>query len=335
MSENKTNMSTMALVTKTMPFIIARILTYVIFAVIAFVFLGIMVGIGFLLLKMFGESAGAFIVVMLIALLVLYGGLRFVERYFLYMVKLGHVSVIVQLLDKGKVPDGKGMVAYGKDSVVENFGASNVAFLVDSMVHAAVRQIQRWIMRIGEMFRFIPGSQYVMGIISAIMSVSLNYIDEAVMSYVFLQKSKQKEESVWKSASDGVTLYAQSWKGVLKTAAIAVVFIYVFTIVVFLVLAFPLMFVSKIIAGDTEGLGFFLGFLALLGAWILTVLIKRALIDPVVTVMMVRSYQMSIRTLEPAIDLQQKLLGVSSNFRKLFNKAKDDVADEVPPNVAK
>lgn len=326
MSNSETNLSTMALVKRTMPFIVARIVTYAIFALASLVFLGIMVGIGFLLLKMFGESAAAFIIVMIIALFVVFGGLRFVERYFLYMVKLGHVSVIVQLLDKGKVPDGKGMIAYGKDSVIENFGASNVAFLVDSMVHAAVKQVQRWIMRIGDIFRFIPGSQYVIMIINAIMSVSLNYIDEAVMSYVFLRKSKKEEETVWKSACDGVTLYAQSWKGVLKSAALSVLFIYVFTIGLFLIFAFPLMFVSKMIAGDTEGIGLFLGFLALLGSAILTVLIKRAIVDPVVTIMMVRSYQLSIRKLEPAVDLQDKLLSVSSNFKKLFNRAKKESA---------
>src|SRR5690625_889867 len=213
------DMSIMKLIRKTLPFIITRILIYGLFGLIAFIFLGIMVGIGFLLIKMFGESGGAFILVMILAFGVIYGGLRFLERYVLYMVKMGHVSVVVELLRKGEVPEGKGMVAYGKDQVTESFGASNVAFVVDKMVHGAVRQIQRWIMRIGNFFNFIPGSKNIIGIINAIMSVSLNYIDEAIMSYIFLRKSEKHKESVWKSASDGVVLYAQSWKGVLKAAA--------------------------------------------------------------------------------------------------------------------
>src|SRR5699024_8003251 len=129
-----------------------------------------------------------------------------------YMVKMGHVSVIVELMTNGKIPEGKGMVAYGKDSVVDNFGASNVAFAMDAMVHAAVRQIQRWIIRIGNVFSFIPGSKNIIGILNTIMSVALNYIDEAIMSYIFLKKKDNKEESAWKYAADGVTLYAQSWK---------------------------------------------------------------------------------------------------------------------------
>src|SRR5699024_4825837 len=207
----------------------------------------------------------------------------------------------VELLEEGIAPEDKGMVAYGKDRVIENFGASNVAFLVDNMVHAAVKQIQRWITRMGEMIRFLPGSQYLIMIINGIMSVSLNYIDEAVMSYVFLQRKREKEESVWRSACDGVVLYAQSWKDVLKSAVFSVLFIYVFSIVLFLALVFPAMLLSKVIAGDTEGLGYFLGALAVLGSAILTILIKRAIVDPVVTVIMVRGYQLSIRELEPAM----------------------------------
>lgn len=307
-----------------MPFFITRIFIYGIFGLAALIFLGIMVAIGFLVVKMFGESSGAFLIVMLIAFGVVYGALRFVERYVLYMIKIGHVSVIVELLRTGKIPEGKGQVAYGKEQVTTNFGTANVAFVLDSMVHAAVRQIQRWIMRVGDMFSFIPGSKNVIGIINAIMSIALNYIDEAIVSYIFVRKSEGRDETVWKSASDGVVLYAQSWKGILKTSVGSVIFIYLFNIVVFLIFAFPLMFLSKMVTSNTPDAGFLFGALALIGAYVLTTLLKRALIDPLVTIAMIRSYQINIRNLEPAMDLQQKLLGVSSKFKNLVNKSKQE-----------
>ena len=151
------------------------------------------------------------------------------------------------------------------------------------------------------------------------------------MSYIFLRKSEKREESVWKSASDGVVLYAQSWKGILKATTGSVVFIYLFNIILFLVFVFPLMFISRMISAGTPGLGTFLGFIAIIGALVLTTVMKRALIDPIVTIIMVRSYQMSIRGLEPAMDLQKKLLGVSSRFKRLFNKAKEEESSELPP----
>src|SRR5690625_4448998 len=139
------NMSLMQLVRKTIPFFITRIMIYGIFGLAALLFLGIMIGIGFLFIKMFGQSSAAFIFVMILSFGVIYGGLKFLERYVLYLVKTGHVAVIVELLRTGEIPEGKGMVAYGKEQVQENFGTSNIAFVVDRMVHAAVKQIQRWI----------------------------------------------------------------------------------------------------------------------------------------------------------------------------------------------
>ena len=310
-------MSVMQLVKKTMPFLLSRILIYGIFAAASLFFLGIMIGIGFLLLKLFGETSGVFIIVMIVAFSVIYGGLRFLERYVMYIVKVGHISVVVELLRNGEIPDGKDQIAYGKDQVKNNFGSANVAFVVDKAIHGAVRQIQRWMLRVGEFFYFVPG------ILNAVLSVSLNYIDEAVVSYIILRKNEKREETVWKSASDGVVLYAQSWKAIIKTAAGAVVFIYVFSIITFLILALPLMGIGNLLSRNSPELGFFLGAIAVIGAYILTVVLKRALVDPIVTIAMIRSYQISIKGLEPEMDLQQKLLGVSGKFKNLFNKGNE------------
>lgn len=316
-------MSIMKLFSKTLPFFIARMIVYGIFGLAAFIFLGLMIGVGFLVVKMFGESSGAFLIVMLLAFGVIYGGLRFVERYVLYIVKIGHVAVITELLRIGKIPEGKGQVAYGKEQVTKNFGTTNVAFVLDSMVHAAVRQIQRWVMRVGDMFSFIPGSQNIIGLINAIMSVALNYIDEAIVSYIFVRKSEGRGETVWKSAADGVVLYAQSWKGILKTAVGSVVFIYIFNIIFFLMFAFPLMFVSRLLTANTPDAGFLFGALALIAAYVMTTVLKRTLIDPLVTMAMIRSYQMGIRNMEPSMDLHQKLQGVSGKFKNLVTKSSE------------
>lgn len=317
------DMSVMKLFKKTLPFFIARIIVYVIFGLISIVFIGIMIGIGFLLAKLFAESSIALILIMVLTLSGLFGGLYFIERYFLYMVKVAHISVIVELLAKGKVPEGKGQVAYGKEQVTKNFGAANIAFAMDTLIAGAVRQVQRWISRIGNMFSFIPGSKNIIGIINAIMSISLNYIDEAIFSYIILRKNEGRAESAWKSGCDGVVLYAQSWKGILKTSVIAAIFVYLFNIIVFLVSVFPLLFIGKFISRNNSDLGFLMGFLAVVLAVIIMTLLKRALVDPIVTIMMIRTYQINIRDIEPSIDLQSKLLGISSKFKKLFKKSEE------------
>ncbi|MFD1039101.1 hypothetical protein ACFQ3N_11980 [Virgibacillus byunsanensis] len=312
-------MSVFSLVGRTLPFIFARLAVYVIFAIVAFVFLGIMLGISMFLFKTFEFASGFFVIILLISFLGVFGGLKVVERYVLYMVKVGHISVITEMLKNGKVPSGKGQLAYGKDQVKNNFGSANVCFVVDRMVHGAVKQIQRWTIRVGNLFSFIPGSNIIISLVNRVMSVSLNYIDEAILSYIMLRKDEKQDETVWKSASDGVVLYAQSWKKVLMTAIGVVVFIFILNITVFLVTVFPLMGLANMIAENNEAASV-LGFIAVVGAYVIMTVVRRALVDPIATVAMIRAYQTTIKEMEPSIDLQQKLLGVSSKFKKLHQK---------------
>lgn len=320
------DLSVMQLIRKTFPFIITQIVIYALFGFAALLFLAGLIGIGYLLVNMFGDSSAAIIIVIVASFLIVFGGLKFLERYVLYLVKTGHIAVITKLLQNGKVPEGKGLVAYGKEQVTKNFGAANVAFVLDKMVHAAVRQIQRWIITIGNIFSFVPGSKNIVGIINTIMSVALNYIDEAIMSYIFLKKSEKssEEQSPWKLAADGVVLYAESWKGVIKAAVIAVLFVYAFNIIMFLIFVFPLIFIANLMGGEIDELGLFLGFIAVAAAFVITTALKRALVDPIITIIMIRAYQMSIRGKEPAIDLQEKLLGISPRFKRLVQKAEEE-----------
>lgn len=319
------SLSVRQLFQKTMPFIMARIVIYALFCAGALVFLGIMVGIGIMVVKMLGEASGFFMLLMVGAFLVVFAALRFLERYVLYMVKLGHVSVIVELLHKGKVPDGKGQVAYGKDQVKSNFGTANFAFALDLIVHGAVKQIQRWMTRIGNFFSFVPASKQIVGIINAVIGVAIGYVDEAIMSYIFLKKRGEDKTSVWQHASDGVVLYAQSWKQLLKSAGLSVAFVYGFNIIVFLLFAFPLMFIFKWIAGDAAEKAFLFGGLALIAAYVITTVLKRAFLDPLITIMMIRAYQNNIEGLTPSMDLYAKIRKVSSKFRQLDDKKTEEV----------
>lgn len=315
-------MSILQLLTKTLPFLFFRIVVYGIFALVSFIFLGVILAGSIFLFNVFEFASGFFIIIIVMSFFGVLAGLRFLERYVLYMVKAGHISVLTELLRNGEVPDGKGQLNYGKEQVVNHFGSANVCFVVDKLVYKAVKQIQKWLFRIGNYFSFVPGAKNIMAIVSRVMNISLAYIDEAVLSYIMLRKKEGAEEPVWKSACDGVTMYAQGWKKVLVTAAGLVVFIYILNITVFLITVFPLMALGSAIADNNEAASF-LGFLAIVAAYVITTAVKRALIDPVCTVAMVRSYQINIQDMEPSVDLHDKLLKVSSKFKEMFQKSKE------------
>src|SRR5262249_17450053 len=65
-------------------------------------------------------------------------------RYFLDLLKCGHVAVLTELIVKGQIGNGsEGMFAYGKRIVTERFGEVNVLFAVDLLVEGVVRAFNR------------------------------------------------------------------------------------------------------------------------------------------------------------------------------------------------
>src|SRR5690606_32190707 len=235
------------------------------------------------------------------------------------MIKLGHIAVVVELLRTGKLPERKGLIGSGKAKVSESFGSAHVEFVVDKMIYATVRQVQRWIVPIGEWLRFAPGSGVLIGILNSILSVGLNYIDEPIMSYIFLRKSEKHPETVWKSASDGIVLYAQSWQGIIKSSVISVLLIYAFNIIMFLLCVIPFLAIVHSFPQAAERIGIFYGILAIIAVIVVTTVLKRGFIDPIVTIIMIRDYHMNIRGQTPSIDLQEKLLNISPRFKRLFS----------------
>lgn len=308
---------TWSLLKKTLPFIWVRLLIYAAFAVGSILVLAILLGIGVLLSKLFGSSSGALWIGILIFVFAMFGIIKFLERYVLYLLKAAHIAVLVELMDHGEVPDGKGQIAYGKERVTSMFGATSAFFAVDQLVSASVKQIHRWLMRLGEFLNVIPGAKHIIGIISMILGIALNYIDEAVLSRVMKQKKEQPDGDIWKTSADGVVLYAQSWKKMIWTATGVAVFTIAVTLAAFLITLFPLMMFSKWIYGDA---GFVLGFIAFLAALAVAFAIKAALVDPVATIAMIRTYHAQTSGVTPSFDLKEKMLGVSKKFRELVSR---------------
>lgn len=324
-------MTVTQLVKKTMPFIVSRIAVYGIFFLVSVLFFGLILGFCILLFKLFEFGSGFLILIILGSFFTVYYGLKFAERYFLYLVKVGHIAVVTELLRNGEVPDGKGQLTYGKEQVKENFGSANVAFVMDNIILGAIRQIQRWMFRIGNFFSFIPGAKNVISIISMIIEVSLRYVDESILSYVFLRKKEGRDENVWKSACDGVVLYAQSWKKILTTSLGIVAFVYIFNILLFVISVFPLVALASAIASNS-GVASFLGFLAVVAAYTFTTVMKRAFLDPIAMIAMIRAYQTNIEGLEPSIDMHGKILRISKKFRELVNRSNEPDANELAHN---
>jgi len=307
------NVSASAIIKVTKPFVAARVLVY-----LAVTLIMLVVGIlGALLCIWSATVSGALSFILFLAIFFgLVGFLRFAKRYALYMVKAAHIAAITEYLKTGNVPvtekGYKSVLAFGAEKIKSNFVSANVAFAADALISGATRQIMRWVNRIENLFSFIPGARSIFAFINLVLSTALNYIDEAVLSYVFWHT---EEKSGLKKACDGLVYYAQSWKSMLKGALKVGVTIWLLRIVSYLVFFFIFNTIGAVLFSAS---GFFF---ALLIAFVVLYGIETALVDPYATCIMIIDYHKAIKDQPLKADLYGKLCSVSRKFRDLFSKS--------------
>jgi len=297
---------TLSILVRTLPYILLRILVYLAFGVLFLIY--------WVLVYFVGQAAAALhdvarIVVWVVAFLISFPIVRLFREYFLYVLKIGHVAVISRLVIYGSLPEGVGQIAWGKDQVMGRFKETSLLFLVDRMVSAVIRSINRMMGRIGNFFSGIPGMEGLVKLAQIVLRFSLTYVDEAVMARNFLKP----EETVWQSAERGLVLYAQSWKEILKTALVlglASLSSYIILIVAFLI---PALGLGKAYPAHK--------FLFVVSAFVLGAAVKLAFFDPWAMTSMVVTYLKETQNKAPDRGWEEKLEAVSGKFKEIKQKA--------------
>ncbi|HHX42507.1 MAG TPA: hypothetical protein GX714_00770 [Chloroflexi bacterium] len=309
---------TFRLFTRTLPYVAMRALVFLAFGMASILFVAVMLGIGFLASSLAGGAGGVLVIVALVALGGLWGLAKLAKRYLLYLVKIGHVAVVTELVVNGTLPEGANQFTYGKDKVVRHFGGASALFAVDQVLSASVQQILSWLTSLGGgcLIR-VPGLQALGAIARRVLSIAANYIDEAVMSYI-LQRG---DENVWQAAADGVVLYAQSWKRLLTTAAVLAALVSAVWVVGFVLFLLAGLATYPVFGGPAEMDRLAYGLIVALPALFLASIFQWLLVDPLATVAMVVTYNKAIAGQTPAVDLYAQLQGVSSSFRQLSERA--------------
>lgn len=250
--------------------------------------------------------------IMFIVWLVLVGIINFVLNHYIgYLVKAGHVAVIARAFKNGVIPDNP--FAVGKEMVKERFGTSNVYFVLDKLVTGSVKQLQHALGRItDELLGALPGAEGIKSVTNLFLNISLGYIDECCLGYTFYRH----DQNPYKSAADGVVIYAQNWKTLLKDAA-KTTFVVILSLVVVTLVAF-------VIFGSLFRLFGWSGFVAFILSVLLAWTVKYAFIDSWILVKMMCSYMQVAPTTVITFDLYGKLSGLSGKFKELFKRSGEE-----------
>lgn len=295
------------LMRRTAPFVIFRVIVY--FGISAAFILATGTGAGI------GWGVGAFGDDAFRNNTVFYGGLAgfsitagvlfFLRDYILYIVKAGHIAVMVELMQGGTIPAGRAQIIYARDVVTQRFGQASALFALDQLIKGVVGAVTGLMQGI-LMFLPIPGLDRIMGLVRAYLKLAVGLVDEVILAHAIRTRSNNP----WTSAQEALVLYAQNARPMLINAAWLTLIVYGLSFVVFLLMLAPAAAVVYLLPGAWSAGGFVF---AILFAWA----VKAALIEPLAIACLLQVFFKVTEGQTPNPEWQAKLTAASDKFKKL------------------
>jgi hypothetical protein len=299
----------LGLLAKTLPFIWIRLGSYALLGLGLATYFAIVAGIAWLLGQLWAPLG---VILFLIAIGGGFGIVRWVTRYYFYLLKAAHTAVMTEFIVHGTGPDG-GQVAYGRAAVTERFKDTSVMFAVDVLVDGIVKRIIRTVVRVASILP-IPGIDSLGKLLERVALASSTYVDESILSRAYARR----EQNVWAVAHEGVVLYAQAWKPIVANAVVLSLISYVEFALLLVILALPALAIGAVFPAA----GPFLAVLVVIGAW----MIKLAVADAWSLAATLLAYHRTTHDMTPDPEWVARLEGMSDKFKELGRKAKEAVA---------
>ncbi len=307
-----------AAMVRTAPFIVLRMAIYFGIALLYIIATGVggALGYGFTSIGE-GEGAGAMYGA-LFGFAGASGVLYFAREYILYLVKAGHIAVLVYHYDGKDLPAGKGQIDFATAEVKKRFAQASLLFAIDQIIKGVIKAITRTLSGIAFILP-IPGLQNLMQMVNAVIRMSLTYVDEIILAHII----REGDGNPWEVSRKGLILYAQNAKTIVKNAVWLSLFMWLLTIVIFFVLLAPVLALMAVLPGNIGFVGFVVTFIV---AWSF----KAALLEPLAIYALMQVYFKAIEGQEPDPEWDERLSKLSKKFRKLKDKVTDKFSGSAP-----
>ena len=180
---------TLGLMGQTLPFLLFRVIVYFGIAVAFVLVTGVGAGVGWGI-GAFGDidfRAGSTAWGGIIGFGLVAGTLFFLREYILYMVKAGHIAVLVELLDGRTIPNGKSQIDYATTVVKQHFATSSMLFGLNQLIRGILRVFNRLTVSIASWLP-IPGLDAVVKLVDAVINTSLSHLDQVILAQILRSK---------------------------------------------------------------------------------------------------------------------------------------------------
>lgn len=297
------------LLRRTAPFLVFRFLIYFGITLGYVLATGIGAGVGYGAGAIFGDTGVGSVWGGFIGFGIAGAVMYFLREYLLYMVKAGHIAVLVEIMDGGEVPGGRGQIDHAQAVVKERFVESNILFAVDQLIKGVIKVFNKAFFTLA-MILPIPGIEGVVKFFNTIIRLSLTYLDEVILAH----NIRIKSDNPWASSRSALILYAQNYKAFLKNAVFLALIIWGLTLLVFLLILAPVAGLVALFPGSAGALTFII---ALVFAWG----VKQAVIEPFAMTALMQVFFKVTEGQQPDPEWERKLESVSKKFGTMKAKA--------------
>lgn len=246
------------------------------------------------------------------------GVIFFFRDWLLYIVKAGHIAVLVELMQGRDIPMGRAQIDHARAVVSQRFGTANALFGLDILIKGVVGAITGIVQGLLTILP-IPGLDRIMGIVRAYLRLAVGLVDEVILAHLIARNS----ENPWKDAQRALVLYGQNARPMLVNAAWLTLIVWGLSILVFLVMLAPAAALIWAMPGQMSGGSFIF---ALVFAWA----IKAALIEPFAIACMMQVFFKVTEGQTPDPEWEDRLSRASDKFKELGNRAASWVGGRNP-----
>lgn len=237
------------------------------------------------------------------------GVIFFLRDYLLYLVKAGHIAVMVEIMHGGQVPGGRGQIDHARQVVTERFGEASALFALDQVIKGVIGAVTGLVGGILSILP-IPGLDRLMAAVRAFMKIAVGLVDEVILAHALRTRSTNP----WASSQEALVLYAQNARPMLVNAVWLTIISWALALVVFLIMLAPAAAVVWLIPGGWSAGGFVF---AVLFAWA----VKTALIEPFALACLLQVFFKVTEGQTPNPEWQAKLASASAKFRDMGARA--------------
>jgi len=237
------------------------------------------------------------------------GALYLAREYLLYLVKAGHIAVMVEAFDGKPLPAGQGQIAYATGVVKARFVESSVLFAVDQLIKGILAAITGALSTVAS-FLPVPGLQNLVQIFNAILKLSLTYVDEVILAHMIRTRSTEP----WGAARTALVLDAQNYWAFAKNAIWLAIFMWVLTAALFIAMVGPMLALFAAMPGDLSAIGFVVAFVFALS-------VKAAVLEPFAIACLMQAFFRITHGQVPDPSWDERLAGMTSRFQDLRQKA--------------